>query len=204
MPNGIFNLFRWCALLGWFATLAACGDRLVDEISIPLPRQAELVVSYHSDEPGLARFEVTISNAHGTVRHPIWGDPPADGGNLYAAPGDRIVLLGHGGFAYMFEVKEGEVPRLIPEPNRPMEDGQKWEHLGSFVFDDGRIRFNEAGVFPERVDLLGAGSSPYRTPFQVGAGSSMHQLAADDDGNRPIADMDDANSSRASEEFTSE
>lgn len=172
MDNSIRQVWKRFMLMASAVMLAGCldfspGGRLIDEITVPLSGNVNLAVSYRvkADFPG---FEATVITNLGRAHQRLWDDwGPAKSGNVYATPDDRIVVIGGGGGAYMFEVKQGKVPRVYSEQWPTKEDGSDWEYLGAFVLHDGgQLRFHLPNRMEEHIQLLGAGSSPYRLAFQ--------------------------------------
>ncbi|MDQ1193877.1 hypothetical protein QE419_002643 [Brevundimonas vesicularis] len=167
------RLRKWFVLLTCISSLAGClealpGGRLVDEVIVPLPNDAKLMVSYRV-RVSMPSFEASAINAYGSAHQKLWEDwGPANRGNVYMTPDDRVVVIGSGGFVFMFEMHDGEAPKAIEEVWPPKEDGRDWNYLGTFILsDDGDLVFAPPNVMREHIDLLGADSTPYRLAAQV-------------------------------------
>lgn len=160
------------ALLALIAGLSGClealpGGRLVDEVMIPLPNEGRLLVSYR-ERMIMPNFEASAINRHGSSHQNLWENwGPANRGNVYLTSDDRVVIVGSGGFVYMFEMHDGKAPRVIEEDLPPRGSGQDWEYVGAFILNSGELAFYSPSKVKERIALLGAGSTPYRPAAQV-------------------------------------
>lgn len=173
MAISALRLGKRFALLTCIAGLAGClealpGGRLVDEVSVPLPNDGQLLVSYRA-RVSTSRFEASVINPHGSAHLKLWEDwGPANRGNVYVTPDKRVVVIGSGGFVYMFEMHKGKSPRAIKEHLPPQEDGREWEYLGAFILSDsGKLEFFSPSAANEHIALLGGGSIAYRRAAQV-------------------------------------
>ena len=104
----------------------------------------------------------------GSAQHELWENwGPARRASLYLSLDDRLVVLGGGGLAEMFDVSRDASPRWIPYEQRPKESGDDWEYLRAAV-DGGvdELTFYPPSVQTECIPLYGAGSSAYRKSHQ--------------------------------------
>lgn len=153
------------ALLG----LAGCGyPRPADEVVVPLHANgAEVHIQVWGNTTGDGRYEVVVTTKSGSAQHELWKNwGPARRASLYLSLDDRLVVLGGGGSAEMFDLTRDTPPRWIPYEHRPKESGDDWRYVGAVDADADKLIFYPPSVQPECIPLYGAGSSPYRRSHQ--------------------------------------
>lgn len=173
MTISTIRIGQWFALLTCIVGLAGClevlpGGRLVDEVTVPLPNDGRLQVSYRV-RASTPEFEVIARNPYGSARQKLWEDwGPAKGGNVYVTPDSRVVIIGGGGAVYLFEVRAGKAPRIIKDDFPSKKDGREWEYLGAFMLrDGGQLTFSSPSIMSERISLFGGDKIAYRRAAQV-------------------------------------
>lgn len=149
------------ALLG----LASCAFfQPAEEVIVPLDvNGAAAHIQVWGNTTSEGRYEVVVTTKLGSAQHELWENwGPARRASLYLSLDDRLVVLGGGGSAEMFDLSRDTPPRWIPYDQRPKESGDDWQYLGAVDGGVDELTFYPPSVQPECIPLYGAGSSPYR------------------------------------------
>jgi hypothetical protein len=153
------------ALLG----LGSCAlFQPAEEVVVPIDVDgAEARIQVWGNTTSEGRYEVVVTTKLGSAKHELWENwGPARRANLYITRDERLVVLGGGGAAEMFDLSRDVHPQWMPYDQRPKESGDDWLYLG--VVDGGvdELTFYPPSVQPECIPLYGAGFSSYRKSHQ--------------------------------------
>lgn len=113
-------------------------------------------------------FDIIVTTAKGISRPIplISSDLIESRFNIYRQP-NGIVIITNGGFSFFINMSEKNIPFEEKLYGTYDDDSFRWEYIGTVVeIEENYLNYHPAAEISECIPLLGAGSSPYRVPFQ--------------------------------------
>ena len=136
------------------------------EVSVPLPMgEATVRVQSWAGFVSSNPYVLIVDTPRGSLSESLWEDwGPAGSMNLYRTPEEWLVIIGAGGQDRFVNVVDPAGPRLVSRQDLPRTNDKDWVYLGILIVGVG---LGSPSEWPECLELLGAGESPYRKKYQV-------------------------------------
>lgn len=182
---------RWQVGIAAAIGLSSCAFfSPTESVAVPfLVNGSQVRIQLWGDTLSEGRFEILLSNQHGSARKVLWEDwGPAQRVSLYISRDGRLIVLGGGGIAEMFLLPRSSAPGWLTYRQRPKEDGNDWHYLGAVDRDNRDLEFLRPVAQRECVPLYGAGTSSYRKAHQDRGSCSSTITQKDEDRTRRSTD----------------